>query len=226
MRLVGTISVIHGAGGHARSLFSVACAAGIPIACFVDPSRQNDSYAGIPIRRQHPGDYPVTRISALLGIGDNAIRQRVVNELVAVGIRSFPSAIHPSSIVAPSATLGTGVVVMPGVVVGPDAVVEDFAVLNSGAIVEHDARIGSFAFLAPGSVVAGSASLGRGSFLGMRACVREHTSVGDDVVIGACAFVANDLESNLTVVGAPARKVRTRRHGDPYLIHLSTHAHD
>jgi acetyltransferase EpsM len=48
--------------------------------------------------------------------------------------------VHATAVLAPSARIGVGTVVMAHAVVNPGGVVGDGAILNTGSIVEHDNR--------------------------------------------------------------------------------------
>lgn len=59
--------------------------------------------------------------------------------------------------------------------------------------------------------------IGDGVFVGAGARVLGGIEVGDDAVIGANAVVINDVPTGATVVGIPARVIKTMDDGDPVL---------
>lgn len=89
--------------------------------------------------------------------------------------------------------------------------------MNTGSILEHEARLEAYSSLGPSASVGGRASIGRCSFVGMGAVVRHGIKVGDDTVIGAQAYVHNDLPSKVVAFGTPARVSRARSESDSYL---------
>ena len=60
----------------------------------------------------------------IVAIGDNRARLEVAGWLKAQGF-ALLSVVHPAAVVAPSATLGAGVLVMPGAVVNAEARIGD-----------------------------------------------------------------------------------------------------
>jgi UDP-N-acetylglucosamine acyltransferase len=120
-------------------------------------------------------------------------------------------AVHPSAVVAPGATIGSGVRIGPWCHVGAEAVIEDGATLISHVVVDGRTRIGADAVLYPFCTV-GMAPQDlkyRGEptecEVGPRTQVREHvtihrgtvtgsgiTRVGADCLLMAVAHVAHD----------------------------------
>ncbi|CAH2599019.1 UDP-N-acetylglucosamine acyltransferase [Rhodovastum atsumiense] len=100
------------------------------------------------------------------------------------------TSIHPSSVVAPGATLGSGVQIGPFCTVGPEAVLEDGVRLISHVVVEGRTRIGAGATFYPFATVglppqdlkyAGEPTE---TVVGARTVVREHVTIHRGTVTG------------------------------------------
>ena len=196
-----------GAGGHARALLDVLRAAGWadPVAILDrDPGARVLGLAVTGSDADLPGLFAEGVRAAVVAIGDNTLRERIGVRLREQGF-ALPALVHPSAIVAGSATLGAGVALLPRVVVGAGACIGEFAILNSGSIAEHDAQIGTAAHLAPGVVVAGDVFVGARSLVGVGACVRPGIRIGADCIVGAGAAVVADVPAGASVMGVPAR---------------------
>ncbi len=208
--------LIVGAGGQARVVADIAtalgfgqlllCAAELP-----EPTRR----LGHPWQPLPPDDWHGPYVIA---IGDNARR--------AAGDAAFRAAhpgarasslVHPAAVVSPAAQLGAGTVVMAGALVGPGSRVGRGAIINSGASLDHDGRLGDFASLGPAACLGGGVEVGEGSAICLGARVVHGIRIGADVVVGAAALVLHDLPDGCVAYGTPARVVRRRRRGDPYL---------
>lgn len=206
--------LVIGAGGHGQVaadalLRAAQQGARLRLAGFLDdnPELWGQSRLGVTIlgaiaqAAQFPHD------AVLLGIGDNATRQRVGATLAAAGER-FATVSHPSAVVGDDVEIGIGTLVGPGVIVNTGSRIGANAILNSGSIVEHHCRIGDHAHIAPGARLGGEVSIGAGVLLGIGAIVLPAVCIGAWSTVGAGAVVTKDLPAHVVVVGAPARVVR------------------
>jgi UDP-perosamine 4-acetyltransferase len=158
---------------------------------------------GLPVWSQLPG-CERGRVTAFVAIGDNAARCEVSARLRHDGVR-LGTVVHPSALVMPSATLGTGVLVCPRAFVGVGTVVEDDAVLNTGCSIDHESVIGAGAYLAPGVTTAGQVRVGRGAFVGLGALLGPNVGIGDHAVVAAGGVVLDSVPDAAMVAGVPAR---------------------
>lgn len=201
-----------GAGGHAKAVIEVARARGIEIVGLVAEAPVGARVMDVAVIGT---DGDLVRLhadgieAAFVAVGDNAVRQRLVRHLRALGF-TVPAIVHPSAVISPSAAIGDGVVVMPLAFVGAESQIGEAAILNSAAIVEHDGRIASAAHIAPGAVLAGDVVVGERTLVGVGAVVRPGVRIGADAVIGAGAAVVADVAAGARVAGTPARRLPLR----------------
>ncbi|MEN0041159.1 MAG: NeuD/PglB/VioB family sugar acetyltransferase [Pseudomonadota bacterium] len=200
---------IIGAGGHAAVVADCAETAGYsPIHLYAD--RKPTQVLPAEWRFMLCDD-PVSRIAGTGGlghvaVGDNAVRERLLEALIKAGV-SCPPIIHSSSVVSQHASLGFGIALMAGAIVNARARLGQGCIINSGAVVEHDCHLGDAVHLSPRAAIAGGVTVGARSWIGIGAVVREGVTIGDDVVVGAGAAVVADIPSGTTVVGVPARPI-------------------
>lgn len=202
---------VYGAKGHGKVIAEMVLACGDDLAGFFD----DGVAAGSPVLSSLVlggfgalSSIPPGSLVAL-GIGANAVRERVAARLVDSGFR-LATVIHPSAVVSASARIGTGTVVMALAVVNAEATVGRGVILNSRSVTEHECVVDDFAHLSPGATLGGQAHVGRRAHIGLNASVIHLGSIGDDVTVGAGACVVRPVAANLTVVGVPARPI-TRR---------------
>jgi sugar O-acyltransferase (sialic acid O-acetyltransferase NeuD family) len=105
------------------------------------------------------------------------------------------------------AETGTGLVIASGVQMGARVKIGDFCAIRMGAIVNHDNVLDDHVFVGPGVTLCGGVKLHRGVFLGAGSVVLPHVTIGAFATIGAGAVVTQDVATEVTVAGVPARVV-------------------
>ena len=91
------------------------------------------------------------------------------------------------------------------------------SVIDADTVIEHDSVIEDFVSIAPSATLAGNVTIGFRSVISMGSLVRQKISVGKDSVLGANSFLNTDLEDNVLAYGNPAKIIRKRVLGEPYL---------
>ena len=199
MDITNTIA-IYGRSGHGKVLADIAKAKGFTEILWIDDDPKKEALSFLEFYEFYH------EVPVLLGIGDNHTRQKMYNTLKSKGF-SLPALVHPSAIVSVSAELMDAVVVMPNVVINADAKIALGCIINTNTVVEHDCVIEDFVHLSPSVSLAGNVKIARFTHVGIGANVIQGIIIGENVKIGAGAVVINDLESNLTAVGVPAKVV-------------------
>ena len=207
--------LIYGASGHGAVVAEAAQAAGWEIAGFADddPTKRALQLVGVPVRAIGFDD-AVRRCAAddahfVVAIGDNALRRRVYDMLLATGCQ--PALVrHPAAVISPSARLGSGTVVFAGVIVNAGTQVGVNAILNTACTLDHDNIIGDHAHVSPGAHLGGSVRIGEGTHIGLGAAIRNNVGVGPWSVIGMGSVVVRDIEGGVTAWGVPARVMKDR----------------
>jgi len=206
--------VIVGAGGHGRVVLDILLAARRyrPVG-FLDsnPALHGRRMDGVPILGDlsAAGGLRAQNIRrAVVAIGDNGVRRQFAAELEEAGFELI-NAVHPSANLARTVTLGRNVVVAAGALVCAHCQIGDSVILNTGCIVDHESMIGTASHICPGAKLAGRVTVESGAFIGIGATILQGLRIGCEAVIGAGAVVVQDVEALTTVVGVPARVLRS-----------------
>ncbi len=145
-----------------------------------------------------PGD------ALVLAIGIPGVRRRVAADLMARGAE-FLTLVHPTAIVAPTASLGTGSIVCPGAIVSDAARLGRFTLVNYHASIAHDAVTGDFAVLSPYATLGGGTRVADDVFLGLHASVGPGIAVGRGSKVAANSCALADVPPESLVHGVPGR---------------------
>lgn len=123
-----------------------------------------------------------------LAVGNCQARLHML-EVAHVAAFDLVRALHPSSIISPSAEIGCGSVVAAGAVIGPDARIGRAVIVNTCASVNHDCHVGDAVHLGPGTRLAGAVRVGTASWLGVGSVVMQAICIGSKSTIkrfGSC----------------------------------------
>lgn len=150
--------LILGAGGFGQSIAELATLLNKwGTISFVDdrwPNQTQVARHSIIANIQNLTSLDLQNYEAIIAIGNNQIRQKWHQLLLDLDV-SLTSIIHPQAIIAPSAKIGSNVIIMAGCIVGTNSVIQDGVILNIGALLDHDVMIESFSHLSVGVKVAG-----------------------------------------------------------------------
>lgn len=164
-----------------------------------------------------------TEVCCYVAVGSGAVRKNLVESVERVFQSSspdlrltFPSVIHKTAVVSPSAKIGSGCFVGPFALINTNAKVGDFCLINSAALVEHDCVLESYVTVNPGAILLGTARLETLATQGANATVRENRSVVAGTMIGMGASVVRDINGPLHGFwgGVPAKPVFQRAQVD------------
>jgi sugar O-acyltransferase (sialic acid O-acetyltransferase NeuD family) len=201
----GGRAILVGAGTFAEEITDIAADAGMEIAAWIeglDPARADPRHdppiVWLEEQAAFEPDLPI--VPAIGAVS----RRPLVERLVGEG-RSMATLVHPSAVVARSATLEAGVVLSANVVIGARTRVGAGTIVNRGALIGHHGDVGRHAFIGPGANVGSGVVIGDCAYLGIGAVVRDHLTIGPGATVGAGAVAVKDVVPGVVVVGVPAR---------------------
>jgi UDP-perosamine 4-acetyltransferase len=201
--------VIFGAGGHAKVVIETCLDTRFrPVVCLgdsrwtslvgvhVEPEERAESWKAQGVRH------------AFVAIGNNSIRERVAASVVARGFE-LATIVSRHAWVSPTASLGSGTVVMAGAIIQVEATIGDCGIVNTGASIDHECILGRAVHAAPHSTLCGNVITGDRVWIGAGSTIIEGRRLADDVFVAAGATVVCDIdEPNSRCGGVPARIMR------------------
>ena len=163
--------IIFGASGHGKVVADAAQASGWKVAGWADDDPEKRQH-------QHIADLPVLAtsisnasrhalkhgLSVVVAIGDNLSRKQVFSAFEESRV-PIATVIHPSAVLSPRVSIGTGTVIFAGAIVNPDTVVGRNVIINTSASIDHDNRIGDHAHISPGANLGGLVTVGDGTHI-------------------------------------------------------------
>jgi sugar O-acyltransferase (sialic acid O-acetyltransferase NeuD family) len=202
--------LVVGAGGFGREVVQWVRGAwpahGARLAGFLSSDSQTALAGACPLPIiASPSDYePRPGDGLLLAIGIPETRRRVAESLENRG-GVFLTLIHPTAIVASTASIGSGSILCPYSIVSDSARVGRHVLLNYHTSLGHDASAGDFAVLSPYATLGGNAHIDEDVFLGLHASVGPGKRVGARSKVSANSCALSDAPPDSIVFGVPGK---------------------
>lgn len=196
-----TVMYLFGASGHAKVILDILEASEQRVEALIDDNENVRELQDYKVLHGVTDASPI-----IVSIGVNAIRKKVVGKLTG----EFGTAVHPTAIVSPTATIDEGTVVMQGAIIQADARVGKHCIVNTGASVDHECALGDYVHISPHATLCGNVSVGEGTWIGAGATVIPGVKIGAWSIIGAGAVVLKDIPDGVVAVGNPCRVIRRR----------------
>lgn len=129
-------------------------------------------------------------------------------ELWKIKTTDFVQSIHPSSVIASSAVLNSGVQI------GPLCIVDPYSSLGFGVNIGRNSSVGHHVILRDyssihfGTNVAGGVEIGEGTLVGPGCTVFNDVKIGNNTIIGGGSIVTKDIPSNVLAYGNPCKIIK------------------
>lgn len=201
---------IFGAGAHGRVVADILRDRGDCDVFFIDDNAalRGSSVNGIQIMG------PLSDAASFLGdsgaiviaLGNPVMRMAVAKRAAEARL-PFLNAIHPTAMIAPSASLGQGNMISAGAIINSNAQIQDHVIVNTGALIEHDTLVEHGATICPRACLGGRITICQGAFIGSGAILLPRVRVGAGALVAAGAIVTRDVPPQTLVMGSPARIV-------------------
>ena len=130
-------------------------------------------------------------------------RTAILNNLN-IPMEKFATFIHPSVMVAKSAKIGFGNVILANAVVNCNAIIGNFNTVNSGTLLGHDITIGNNNYFAGQVCVGSGLSIGNMNFIGLNTSIRNGISIGDGNIVGMSSNITKSVGDDNVLYGNPA----------------------
>ena len=130
-------------------------------------------------------------------------RTQILTELN-IPQEKFCNFIHPSVMLAKSAKIGIGNVLLANVVVNCNAILGNFNTVNSGTLLGHDIKVGNNNYFAGQVCVGSGLSIGNENFIGLNSSIRNGIIIGNNNIVGMSSNITKSVDNNCVLYGNPA----------------------
>lgn len=146
----------------------------------------------------------------VVAVGDPKLKHHLIDKIQNTKI-SFATLIHPTAVLGDKnkVKIGDGTIICAGAVLTTDINLEHHVLINLNCTVGHDVHIGNYTSVMPGVNIAGNVNIGKKTFIGSGANIINNLKVGEGATVGAGAVVITNVEPGTTVVGIPAKPLKT-----------------
>jgi sugar O-acyltransferase (sialic acid O-acetyltransferase NeuD family) len=147
------------------------------------------------------------KCEAFVAVDDNRLRKNLVKMIQEVRHMQPVNAIHKTTTLAMSATLGYGNFIDAGVVAGAGVTIGSHCVINASVILGAESTLGDFVQIGAGSIINPGVVIEDEAFIGAGVVIVTGVTIGRGARVGAGSVVIGPVKAGETVFGNPAEKV-------------------
>lgn len=148
-------------------------------------------------------------IAIFVPIGNNKVRVKLLEDFNQLGYNT-PSFIHADAKIHNSVIIGKAVYILPASNIMPMTELRDFVMVSMGVNIAHHVIVEKGCFFSQGSNIGASMLLRENAYLGISTTIMTGVKVvGANSLIGAGSVVIRNVEDGVTVVGVPARVIKS-----------------
>jgi len=211
------ILFIYGAGGLGREVYDLACRINKKKKkwneiSFIDDIREEESLDGIKIYKFTKALVQNGNSEFIVALGEPNSREKLFNKLKEKNLK-LATLIDPTAIISPSSIIEEGVIISPWVIVANKAQISANCLIQTYVNIGHDIKIGKHSVFSSCVCPGGLDNFGEKVYIGMGSIIRDKLNIGDNVIISMGSSVFSDVQSDVIVMGNPARVIRKNEEG-------------
>ena len=204
---------IYGAGGLGREIYDIAKRVNIKNNKWSSIVYINDNifYSNNKLKVDEFSLQDFVEINedkqAVIAVGEPIVRMKLYEKLIQYNIE-LTTLIDPSAIISDQAKINIGVIISEYTSIHADVVIEDNVLIQPFCCVGHDINIGKHTVVSTTANIGGGSMIGSKVYLGMNCAIKQNININDGAIVGMGAVVYKNVDSEMTVIGNPARITR------------------
>ncbi len=203
---------IYGAGSLGKEIFDIAMRVNEKEdrwnnIFFLDDIREEKEYYLGEVKRIYDFVGLMDELDIVIANGIPHNRKLIYDKVKALD-GHLVNLIDPTVIVSPTARLGEGIIIKPYAQVLSDADIGDNVLIHSYVAIGHDICIGSHSNISTETSIGGKSVIEEEVFVGLGCSIRDGVHIGRHAVVSMGSVVQRDVESDMIVMGNPARVFR------------------
>ena len=216
--------IIFGAGLHSLTCIdAIEQQQRFKIIGIIDSQKEiGSSHEGYPVLGRQEDLVSIARkhsvTAGFIAIGDNWARKSISNEVLKLLPKfNFVNVIHPTAVFGKNVKLGKGTFVGAQCFISSHSKIGDYCLIHQKATLGLHNLIEDFSSISVGSITGGKVTVRKYSAITLGVIIHSRLEVGPHTVVGSGSIVTKSLPSMSICLGQPARVVRSRKEGEPYL---------
>lgn len=141
------------------------------------------------------------------GVGSSGTRRVIMEKILSRGGKPA-EIIHPTAVIADTASIGAGAIIYPFALISDNASLGDYCIINMYSSVAHDAVLGDYCTISAHCDITGMCTLGSDVFFGSGANMVPGTKIADGAFICAGSTVMGRVREGAKMLGVPAKRMK------------------
>lgn len=156
-------------------------------------------------------DYLINKdnIYYVCAIGNSKIKKKIVEEKCSKYNIKAATLIHPTVLISDKNNeIGEGCIICANSIITINVKLGKHVFVNFNCTITHDVVIEEFVTIYPNVNISGNCNISKCVEIGTGTKIIQGKSIGENTILGAGSIVVNDLQSDVTAVGVPARVIK------------------
>ena len=143
---------------------------------------------------------------AVIAIGSPHMKERIAKTLEERVI--WETVIHPTAYISGHAVINNGCIIQCFSAINSNVILNEHCIVNCNCVIGHDTSIGNYSSLMPMCGIMGNCKISERVYIGVGAVSIQGITIGADAIVGAGSVVIRDVDTEATVVGNPAKRIK------------------